>query len=162
MEFLAAKDKAAPAAMFLTEETSRSGVMIGLRRCVKSQLEEISESSSFVIVSGKSSKNEKEKEHVVLSQRTWFGSSLEDSLLIKRGLPNHYIGKSKSFGNLMEASNAKDLMKVESLLNKRRRLIMANKLRRRSPFSSFSSYTVVIQIFLGVGLDLDSVQIPKF
>ncbi|KAG7622495.1 hypothetical protein ISN44_As04g032850 [Arabidopsis suecica] len=61
----------------------------------------------------------------------------------RRGLSNHYIGKSKSFGNLMEASNTNDLVKVESPLNKRRRLLIANKLRRRSSLSSFSIYTKI-------------------
>ena len=40
----------------------------------------------------------------------------------------------------MEASKAKDLEKVESPLNKRRRLLIANKLRRSS-LSSFSIYS---------------------
>ncbi|KAH0915419.1 hypothetical protein BRARA_H01345 [Brassica rapa] len=149
MEFLAGstfeagtavQDKAAPAALFLTEESSRGGSGIGLRRCVKSLSEEISESSSSsVVVSGESSANE-EEDGVVSSRGTWFGSSLEDSLPIKRGLSNHYIGKSKSFGNLMEVSKTKDLMKVESPLNKRRRLLIANKLRRSS-LSSFNIYS---------------------
>lgn len=43
----------------------------------------------------------------------------------------------------MEASNAKELEKVESPLNKRRRLIIANKLRRRSSLSSFSIYSKI-------------------
>ncbi|WZZ47230.1 hypothetical protein YC2023_043489 [Brassica napus] len=149
MEFLAGstfeagtavQDEAAPAALFLTEESSRGGSGIGLRRCVKSLSEEISESSSSsVVVSGESSANE-EEDGAVSSRGTWFGSSLEDSLPIKRGLSNHYIGKSKSFGNLFEASNSKDLEKVESPLNKRRRLLIANKLRT-SPLSSFSIYS---------------------
>ncbi|KAF3544275.1 hypothetical protein DY000_02010169 [Brassica cretica] len=149
MEFLAGstfeagtavQDEAAPAALFLTEESSRGGSGIGLRRCVKSLSEEISESSSSsVVVSGESSANE-EEDGAVSSRGTWFGSSLEDSLPIKRGLSNHYIGKSKSFGNLFEASNSKDLETVESPLNKRRRLLIANKLRR-SPLSSFSIYS---------------------
>ncbi|CAF2242040.1 uncharacterized protein LOC103834606 isoform X1 [Brassica rapa] len=149
MEFLAGstfeagtavQDKAAPAALFLTEESSRGGSGIGLRRCVKSLSEEISESSSSsVVVSGESSANE-EEDGAVSSRGTWFGSTLEDSLPIKRGLSNHYLGKSKSFGNLMEASKAKDLEKVESPLNKRRRLLIANKLRRSS-LSSFSIYS---------------------
>ncbi|CAG7898414.1 unnamed protein product [Brassica rapa] len=149
MEFLAGstfeagtavQDKAAPAALFLTEESSRGGSGIGLRRCVKSLSEEISESSSSsVVVSGESSANE-EEDGAVSSRGTWFGSSLEDSLPIKRGLSNHYIGKSKSFGNLMEVSKTKDLMKVESPLNKRRRLLIANKLRRSS-LSSFNIYS---------------------
>ncbi|CAF2031035.1 unnamed protein product [Brassica oleracea var. botrytis] len=142
MEFLAgmsAQEKAAPAALFLTEESSRGG---RLRRCVKSP----PESSSSVGVTGESSESEEEEEEdgTVSSQGRWldsFGSSLEDSLPIKRGLSNHYIGKSKSFGNLLEASNnAKELEKVESPLNKRRRLLIANKLRRRSLSSSFSFY----------------------
>ncbi|ESQ54038.1 hypothetical protein EUTSA_v10026165mg [Eutrema salsugineum] len=152
MEFLAgstfgigsaAQDKAVPAALFLTEESSGGRSRIGLRKCVKSPPEELSESSSSVGVSGGSSENE-EEDDAVSSQGRWldsFGSSLEDSLPIKRGLSNHYIGKSKSFGNLMEASNAKDLEKVESPLNKRRRLLIANKLRRRSSLSSFSIYS---------------------
>ncbi|KAF8074332.1 hypothetical protein N665_1113s0013 [Sinapis alba] len=132
----ATQEKAAPAALFLTEESSG----IRLRRCVKSLSEEISEeSSSSVVVSGESSENEEEEgDGVVSSRGTWFGSSLEDSLPIKRGLSNHYIGKSKSFGNLMEASKSKDLEKMESPLNKRRRLLIANKLRRRSSFSIYS------------------------
>ncbi|KAG7545482.1 hypothetical protein ISN44_As12g009430 [Arabidopsis suecica] len=113
---------------------------IGLRRCGRSP----PESSSSV---GESSENEEEEDDAVSSsQGRWlnsFSSSLEDSLPIKRGLSNHYIGKSKSFGNLMEASNAKDLVKVESPLNKRRRLLIANKLRRRSSLSSFSIYTKI-------------------
>ncbi|KAJ4880603.1 Uncharacterized protein Rs2_37658 [Raphanus sativus] len=141
MEFLAAQEKAAPAALFLTEESNRGEVRIGLRRCVKLLSEEISESSSSVVVSGESSQENEEEDGAVSSRGTWFGSSLEDSLPIKRGLSNHYIGKSKSFGNLTEASKAKDFMKVESPLNKRRRLIIANKLRRRSSLSSFGIYS---------------------
>ncbi|CAE6166012.1 unnamed protein product [Arabidopsis arenosa] len=113
---------------------------IGLRRCGRSP----PESSSSV---GENSENEEEEDDAVSSsQGRWlnsFSSSLEGSLPIKRGLSNHYIGKSKSFGNLMEASNAKDLVKVESPLNKRRRLLIANKLRRRSSLSSFSIYTKI-------------------
>ncbi|KFK29730.1 hypothetical protein AALP_AA7G171400 [Arabis alpina] len=132
-----AQDKDVSAALFLTEETSSGGGerRIGLRRCGRSPAEELSESSSSV-----GENEEEEEDDDVSSQGRWidsFSSSLEDSLPIKRGLSNHYIGKSKSFGNLMEASNAKDLEKVESPLNKRRRLLIANKLRRSS-LSSFS------------------------
>ncbi|KAL0739285.1 hypothetical protein Bca4012_015495 [Brassica carinata] len=141
MEFLVGmspQEKAAPGALFLTEESNR-------RRCVKSTSEEKSQSSSSVGVTGESSESEEEEDGAVSSQQgRWldsFGSSLEDSLPVKRGLSNHYIGKSKSFGNLLEASNnAKDLEKVESPLNKRRRLLIANKLRRRTLSSSFSFY----------------------
>ncbi|XP_010447505.1 PREDICTED: uncharacterized protein LOC104730103 isoform X1 [Camelina sativa] len=112
---------------------------IGLRRC-----DDRTPSESWSSSVGESSENEEEQDDAVSSSRgTWFDSftsSLEDSLPIKRGLSNHYIGKSKSFGNLMEAeSNAKGLDKVESPLNKRRRLLIANKLRRRRRSSSLSS-----------------------
>ncbi|CAA7015249.1 unnamed protein product [Microthlaspi erraticum] len=139
-----AQDKAVPAALFLTEESGRGGSRIGLRRCGRSPPVEVSESSSSV---GESSEKEEEEDDAASSQGRWldsFGSSLEDSLPIKRGLSNHYIGKSKSFGNLMEASKAKDLEKVESPVNKRRRLLIANKLRRRSSLSSFSIYSKTI------------------
>lgn len=64
-----------------------------------------------------------------------FGSlaSLEDSLPIKRGLSNHFSGKSKSFGNLSEAnltdvvSSAKDLEKPEHPFNKKRRILRWSK-----------------------------------
>jgi hypothetical protein len=62
-------------------------------------------------------------------------------LIFRRGLSNHYVGKSKSFGNLMEAaSKAKDLEKVENPFNKRRRLVIANKLRRRGRSMSASNF----------------------
>ncbi|XP_010447506.1 PREDICTED: uncharacterized protein LOC104730103 isoform X2 [Camelina sativa] len=97
---------------------------IGLRRC-----DDRTPSESWSSSVGESSENEEEQDDAVSSSRgTW------------RGLSNHYIGKSKSFGNLMEAeSNAKGLDKVESPLNKRRRLLIANKLRRRRRSSSLSS-----------------------
>ncbi|CAN8326796.1 unnamed protein product [Cochlearia groenlandica] len=125
-------------ALLVTEESS-GGLRsrIGLRRCVLSPPEKLSESSSSV------GNEEEEEDDAVSSKGRWidsFSSSLEDSLPIKRGLSKHYIGKSKSFGNLMEANNAKDLEKLESPLNKRRRLLIANKLRRRSSLSSFSFY----------------------
>ncbi|VVB17259.1 unnamed protein product [Arabis nemorensis] len=62
-------------------------------------------------------------------------SSLEDSLPIKRGLSNHYKGKSKSFGNLGEIGSVKEVAKQENPLNKRRRLQICNKLARRSFYS---------------------------
>ena len=84
MEFLAgvpAQEKAAPEALFLTEESSRGG---RLRRCVKSP----PESSSSVGLTGESSESEEEEEEdgTVSSQGRWldsFSSSLEDSLPIK-------------------------------------------------------------------------------
>ncbi|KAJ4877574.1 hypothetical protein Rs2_42592 [Raphanus sativus] len=62
-------------------------------------------------------------------------SSLEDSLPNKRGLSNHYKGKSKSFGNLGEIGSVKEVPKQENPLNKRRRLQICNKLARRSFYS---------------------------
>ncbi|KAL1212595.1 Protein OXIDATIVE STRESS 3 LIKE 4 [Cardamine amara subsp. amara] len=62
-------------------------------------------------------------------------SSLEDSLPNKRGLSNHYKGKSKSFGNLGEIGSVKEVAKQENPLNKRRRLQICNKLARRSFYS---------------------------
>ncbi|KAF3487003.1 hypothetical protein F2Q69_00056352 [Brassica cretica] len=62
-------------------------------------------------------------------------SSLEDSLISKRGLSNHYKGKSKSFGNLGEIGSVKEVPKQENPLNKRRRLQICNKLARRSFYS---------------------------
>lgn len=60
----------------------------------------------------------------------------------RRGLSNHYVGKSKSFGNLMEASNSnvKDIEKAENPFNKKRRLVIANKLRRRGRSLSASNF----------------------
>jgi hypothetical protein len=67
-------------------------------------------------------------------------SSLEDSLPIKRGLSSHYTGKSKSFGNLSDmtssCTSANDFVKPENPFNKRRRILMANKLHRKSFFYS--------------------------
>ncbi|XVF48193.1 hypothetical protein PTKIN_Ptkin03bG0170800 [Pterospermum kingtungense] len=60
--------------------------------------------------------------------------SLEDSLPVKRGLSNHYAGKSKSFANLSEVSSIKELPKAENALNKRRRVLIANKLYGKSSF----------------------------
>lgn len=70
-------------------------------------------------------------------------SSLEDSLPIKRGLSNHFTGKSKSFANLSEVEvvgTVKDLEKQENPFNKRRRVLIASKLntRRSSFYSSFN------------------------
>ncbi|XP_050220019.1 KID-containing protein 1-like [Mercurialis annua] len=71
--------------------------------------------------------------------------SLEDSLPIKRGLSNHFAGKSKSFTNLSEVligeTTVKDLVKTENPFNKRRRVLMANKYgnRRKASFYSWSN-----------------------
>ncbi|XWS70562.1 hypothetical protein CRYUN_Cryun03dG0058100 [Craigia yunnanensis] len=67
-----------------------------------------------------------------------FGS-LEDSLPIKRGLSNHYAGKSKSFANLSDISSVKELPKTENPFNKRRRVLIANKWSRKSSFYSWKN-----------------------
>ncbi|KAF7830184.1 nucleolin 1-like [Senna tora] len=61
--------------------------------------------------------------------------SLEDSLPIKRGLSSHFEGKSKSFTDLSQISDVKDLKKQENPFNKRRRLVIASKLSRKSFYS---------------------------
>ncbi|XP_038884123.1 protein virilizer homolog [Benincasa hispida] len=64
--------------------------------------------------------------------------SLEESLPIKRGLSNHFSGKSKSFVNLAEAKSVKDIEKPENSFNKRRRVLIATKLAKKS--SSFYTW----------------------
>ncbi|EOA27753.1 hypothetical protein CARUB_v10023908mg [Capsella rubella] len=148
-----AQDKAVQTALFLADESGRGGSQIGLRMRMSGDddnnnsksPEESSDSSSSI---GESSENEEEEEEDdAVSFRGGgtldsFSSSLEESLPIKRGLSNHYVGKSKSFGNLMEAASnkAKDLEKVENPFNKRRRLLIANKLRRRGRSMSASNF----------------------
>ncbi|KAK2661373.1 hypothetical protein Ddye_007906 [Dipteronia dyeriana] len=67
--------------------------------------------------------------------------SMEDSLPIKRGLSSHFGGKSKSFTNLSEVNTVKDLVKLENPFNKRRRVLIANKLWSRKSSSSSSFYS---------------------
>ena len=57
----------------------------------------------------------------------------------RRGLSNHYAGKSKSFANLSDISLVKDLQKPENALNKRRRVLIANKWSRKSSFYSWQN-----------------------
>ncbi|XP_022951519.1 uncharacterized protein LOC111454311 [Cucurbita moschata] len=60
--------------------------------------------------------------------------SLEESLPIKRGLSSHFSGKLKSFANLAEAKSVKDIVKPENSFNKRRRILIASKLAKKSSF----------------------------
>jgi hypothetical protein len=56
----------------------------------------------------------------------------------RRGLSNHFSGKSKSFTNLSEVNTintVKELEKPENPFNKRRRILMANKWSRKSFYS---------------------------
>lgn len=60
------------------------------------------------------------------------------SLDFRRGLSNHFSGKSKSFSNLLEVNTVntvKELEKPENPFNKRRRILMANKWSRKSFYS---------------------------
>jgi hypothetical protein len=100
-----------------------------------------SESSSSIGTPGDSEDEESEEDNDDVSSKE-LGlrglasmSSLEDSLPSKRGLSNHYKGKSKSFGNLGEIGSVKEVPKQENPLNKRRRLQICNKLARRSFYS---------------------------
>lgn len=49
------------------------------------------------------------------------------------------MGKSKSYANLAEVCSVKDLVKPENPLNKRRRVLMASKLARKSSFYSWQN-----------------------
>jgi len=64
--------------------------------------------------------------------------SLEDSLFIKKGLSNHYIGKSRSFLDMSQVTTVADLKKQKHPFNKRRRLLIASKLARKSLHSCFN------------------------
>ncbi|KAK8499373.1 hypothetical protein V6N13_010593 [Hibiscus sabdariffa] len=100
-----------------------------------------SESSSSIGSSGNS--GDEEEDGVVSSRASGsLGSlgSLEDSLPIKRGLSNHYAGKSKSFANLLDVSTVKEVEKAENPFNKRRRVLLANRWCSRSRKSSFYSW----------------------
>ncbi|KAI4380197.1 hypothetical protein MLD38_006416 [Melastoma candidum] len=76
------------------------------------------------------SEEDEEDEALCKDARKGFGSLgslavLEDSLPVKRGLSNHFSGKSKSFTNLAEAiatGSAKDIEKTEHPFNKKRRI----------------------------------------
>ncbi|OMO86115.1 hypothetical protein CCACVL1_09779 [Corchorus capsularis] len=91
---------------------------------------ELSSDSSSSIGVPDDSTDEEEDEDGVVSSGPSLGlaslSSIEDSLPIKRGLSNHYTGKSKSFASLSDISSSvssvKDLQKPENPFNKRRRI----------------------------------------
>ncbi|GLU01176.1 hypothetical protein SLE2022_184980 [Rubroshorea leprosula] len=101
-----------------------------------------SETESSSSIGGPGDSDGEEEDGVVSSQGSGGLASLdslEDSLPIKRGLSNHYSGKSKSFANIADVSlnlnTAKDLEKPESPFNKRRRVLIANKWARKSFYS---------------------------
>ncbi|KAK7260784.1 hypothetical protein RIF29_27082 [Crotalaria pallida] len=101
---------------------------------------ELSESSSS-IGTPDDSDNEiddvSEEEEEVQSKLKGLNSleSLEDSLSIKKGLSSHFIGKSKSFTDLSQVSDVKELEKQENPFNKRKRALIAAKWSRRSFYS---------------------------
>jgi len=64
--------------------------------------------------------------------------SLEDSLPIKKGLSNHYTGKSRSFLDMSQVTTVEELKKQEHPFNKRRRLLISSKLSRKSIHSCFN------------------------
>ncbi|XP_077223110.1 uncharacterized protein LOC143856718 [Tasmannia lanceolata] len=70
--------------------------------------------------------------------------SLEESLPIKSGLSNFFAGKSKSFANLAEVTCVKDLVKAENPFNKRRRILMAAKSSRTTPYNTLNTYLPLI------------------
>lgn len=57
----------------------------------------------------------------------------------RRGLSNHFIGKSKSFTDLSQVGTVKELQKQENPFNKRRRVLMASKLTKKSSFYAWSN-----------------------
>ncbi|XP_039043281.1 uncharacterized protein LOC120182362 [Hibiscus syriacus] len=102
---------------------------------------DLSSDSSSSIGSPGDSDVEDEEDGIVSSAGLASLATIEDSLPIKRGLSNHYAGKSKSFGNLSDISSVKEVPKVESPFNKRRRLLLANKWSkfRKSSFYSWQN-----------------------
>lgn len=57
----------------------------------------------------------------------------------RRGLSNHFDGKSRSFSDLSQVNTLKELKKQESPFNKRRRVLIASKWSRKSAFYSWSN-----------------------
>ncbi|XP_020580353.1 uncharacterized protein LOC110024623 [Phalaenopsis equestris] len=119
----------------------------------KQEAEDSSESSSIGVQSSSSEEedddDDEERGNEVQSKLKEEGAftsldSLDDSLPIKRGLSNFFTGKSKSFASLSDASAgcAKDLRKQEHPFNKRRRILMANKISRsrRASYSSLITF----------------------
>ncbi|KAF1893469.1 hypothetical protein Lal_00001948 [Lupinus albus] len=78
--------------------------------------------------------NEDDEVQSEFKEKTGLGSldSLEYSLPIKRGLSSHFDGKSKSFTDLSQVNNLKELQKHESPFNKRRRVVIASKWSKRA------------------------------
>ncbi|KAJ0248597.1 hypothetical protein HA466_0156730 [Hirschfeldia incana] len=131
-----------PAGTEKASSSSSSGDMVnedeaGMSRIWSGRTVDYSSESSSSIGSPGDSEEDEESEEENNDEELGLSSmsSLEDSLLSKRGLSNHYKGKSKSFGNLGEIGSVKEVPKQENPLNKRRRLQICNKLARRSFYS---------------------------
>lgn len=60
-------------------------------------------------------------------------------ILLRRGLSNHFMGKSKSFTDLSQVNTVKELQKQENPFNKRRRVQIASKWSRKSSFYTWSN-----------------------
>ncbi|KAI0518840.1 hypothetical protein KFK09_006276 [Dendrobium nobile] len=125
----------------------------------KQEAEDSSESSSIGVQSSSSEEEEDDDErgNEVQSKLKEEGAlasldSLEDSLPTKRGLSNFFTGKSKSFASLSEASSgsARELKKQENPFNKRKRILMANKISR-SRRASYSSLITSLPSLLSPG-----------
>ncbi|KAG6484993.1 uncharacterized protein LOC122010512 [Zingiber officinale] len=95
------------------------------------------ESSSSPLASSEEKEISKEEEEVE-SGALGCLDCLEESLPVKRGLSLFFSGKSKSFTSLSDVANmtANDLTKSENSFNKRRRILIANKVRRTSSYRS--------------------------
>ncbi|GMJ15815.1 hypothetical protein like AT5G24890 [Hibiscus trionum] len=131
---------ASPAPAYAPKENISSSSLLFIKEDEVGGGSDPDDSSSSIGSPGDSDVEEEEEEDGVVSSAGIGGlASLEDSLPIKRGLSNHYAGKSKSFANLSDVSSVKELPKVESPFNKRRRLLLANKWSR-SRKSSFYSW----------------------
>ncbi|TKY58237.1 hypothetical protein E2542_SST15294 [Spatholobus suberectus] len=100
-----------------------------------------SDDENDAVSSKRNQDDENEEEEVVHSKLKGLASldSLEDSLPIKRGLSNHFIGKSKSFTDLSQVSTVKELQKQENPFNKRKRVQIASKWSRKSSFYAWSN-----------------------
>lgn len=79
----------------------------------------------------------------------------------RRGLSNHYAGKSKSFVNLSDViSSVKDLQKTENPFNKRRRVLIANKWKWSKNSSNSSFYSSMPLLVLNED-DKDDKEMPS-
>ncbi|CAK7354150.1 unnamed protein product [Dovyalis caffra] len=133
----------APPFLFLKEENGDDDESpISSRAGSGIHPDDLSDSSSSIGAPDDSDEEEEDEDDGVASSEKTnvLGSltSLEDALPIKRGLSNHFSGKSKSFTNLSEVNTVntvKELEKPENPFNKRRRILMANKWSRRSFYS---------------------------